>query len=302
MSVCIQPFTSRAHFAELPRARALLYPIAMRILVASLCLVGCYTAGPANRDVAASWTGRTRLELEDRWGPPVARDPGLETWTFDRTHIELPSGTLAVTATPASLDASGPGARVHAEGTLLDVAASFHPGALVKVTTAAVASIDPAGAVARIDGAALHWGPPNDANLHWGTIFGAHVGFGRLDTTGTPLPSGGVYLGGMLTPAFGLAGVYELAAGSGDGGSAMGMAAGVAAQWWPVNRFALRAGPALLLAFDPGFADARLRPGAVVGASYAMIKIGELAIDLRVDLAAGPSTAFGTAGVGVNVN
>jgi hypothetical protein len=193
-------------------------------------------------------------------------------------------------------------ATIHAQGTLLDVAAAFHPGALVKVTTAAVASIDPADTVAAVDGAALHWGPPNDANLHWGAIFGAHVGLGRLDTTGTPLPSGGAYVGGMLSPTLGLVGVYELAAGTSDGGSAMGMAAGVAAQWWPVNRLALRAGPALLLAFDPGFSDARLRPGAVAGASYAVIKICVLAIDLRLDVAAGPSTAFGTAGVGINVN
>ena len=37
-------------------------------------------------------------------------------------------------------------------------------------------------------------------------------------------------------------------------------------------------------------------------ASYAVIKVGVLAIDLRLDVAAGPSTAFGTAGVGINVN
>ncbi|MEO8844835.1 MAG: hypothetical protein ABI591_23815 [Kofleriaceae bacterium] len=273
------------------------------MLVTSLCLVGCYTGAPANRDVATSWVGHTRVELEHRWGVPVARDANLSTWTFERTHLELPGGGIAVTATPVTLDAAAPnGATLHARGTLIGLAATFHPGAIVKVTTAAVAAIDPAGAVAEIDGAALHWGPPNDANLHWGTIFGAHVGFGRLDTTGTPLPSGGAYIGGMLTPTFGLAGVYELVAGTSDRGSAMGMAGGVVAQWWPVNRFALRVGPALLLAFDPGFENARLRPGAVVGASYAVIKVGVLAIDLRLDLAAGPSTAFGTAGVGIAVN
>ena len=278
----------------------------MRIVVAALCLVGCYTGAPANRDVSTSWIGRPRVELEDRWGAPAARDPRLLTWTFDRTHVELPGGELHIAARPAVLEAGvvGPNgsATIHAQGTLLDVAAAFHPGALVKVTTAAVASIDPADTVAAVDGAALHWGPPNDANLHWGAIFGAHVGLGRLDTTGTPLPSGGAYVGGMLSPTLGLVGVYELAAGTSDGGSAMGMAAGVAAQWWPVNRLALRAGPALLLAFDPGFSDARLRPGAVAGASYAVIKIGVLAIDLCLDVAAGPSTAFGTAGVGINVN
>ncbi len=78
--------------------------------------------------------------------------------------------------------------------------------------------------------------------------------------------------------------------------------AGVAAQLWPVDRVALRAGPALLLAFDPGFEHARLRREAIAGASYAVVKVGVLGIDLRVDLAAGPSTAFGLAGIGVNVN
>jgi len=277
----------------------------MRIAIA-LCLVGCYTGAPANRDVSTSWLGRTRQGLEDRWGQPAARDPQLLTYTFSRTRVELPSAELHVGARPAVLEAGAIGpngsAVVHAQVNLIDVAAGFHPGALVKVTTAAVASIDPADRIAAMEGAALHWGPPNDVNLHWGTIFGAHVGLGRLDTTGTPLPSGGAYIGGMLAPTLGLAGVYELVAGTGETGSAMGMAAGVAAVYWPANRFSLHAGPALLLAFDPGFANARLRPGAVAGASYAVIKVGVLAIDLRLDVAAGPSTAFGTAGVGINVN
>ena len=58
--------------------------------MAALCLVGCYTGAPANRDVSTSWLGRTRAELEDRWGHPAARDPQMLTWTFDRTHVELP--------------------------------------------------------------------------------------------------------------------------------------------------------------------------------------------------------------------
>lgn len=278
----------------------------MKISLASLCLVGCYTGAPANRDVATAWVGRTRVDLEGRWGAPIARHDSLLIWTFDRTQVELPSGGLAVTAAPTTLDAGAQGpngsARLHAQWTRVDIGAAFHPGEITTVTTAARASIAAGDVVAGIDGAALHWGPPNDANLHWGTILGAHVGFGRLDTTGTPLPSGGVYIGGMVSPTLALVGAYELAAGTSEAGGAMGMAAGFAAQWWPVNRVALRAGPALLLAFDPGFEHARLRPGAIAGASYAVVKVGVLAIDLRVDLAAGPSTAFGLAGVGVNVN
>jgi hypothetical protein len=106
----------------------------------------------------------------------------------------------------------------------------------------------------------------------------------------------------MIGPTLGLVGTYSLVAGSGDGGGAMGMAAGFAAQYWPINRLWLRAGPALLLAFDPGFENVRLRPGVTTGASYAFIKVGVLALDLRLDLNAGPSTTFGTLGVGINLN
>ena len=82
----------------------------------------------------------------------------------------------------------------------------------------------------------------------------------------------------------------------------MGMAGGVAAQWWPVNRLWLRAGPAMLLTFDPGFTNAALRPGVTAGASYAVVKIGVLAIDLRAELAAGTTSTFGSLGVGIAVN
>ena len=215
-------------------------------------------------------------------------------WSFTRTHVTLPSVGVEERTLVAS---AGPGtAVVHA------IVPTVQPGLIEHRTTEAIALADPAGTIREVDGAALHWGPPNDVNLHWGTIFGAHVGMGRLDTTGTPLPSGGLYVGGMLSPTLGLVGTYALAAGTSDQGSAMGMAAGMAAQWWPVNRLWLRAGPALLLVFDPGFANPRLAPGATVGASYAVVKVGTLAIDARVDVAAGPSTSFGTVGVGVNLN
>jgi hypothetical protein len=278
--------------------------------VVLVCLAGCYTGAPANRDVARVWQGRTSAELETRWGAPQARDRDgdatVATWTFERTHVELPSGELHLASHPVVIDAvatTGPGgAHVHAEGNLLEIAGAFHPGAIVHTSTAAVALVDPAGTVERIDGAALHWGPPNDANLHWGMIYGAHVGMGRLDTTSTPLPSGGAYAGGMLGPTLGLVGVFDLSAGTSDAGGAMGMAAGVAAQWWPVNRLWLRAGPAMLLTFDPGFTAAALRPGVTAGASYAVVKIGVLAIDLRAELAAGTTSAFGSLGVGIAVN
>ncbi len=281
-----------------------------RIALFALALAACYTNAPANRDVQASWRGRTRAEIADRWGAPArhasAPPDDVAVWAFTRTHIELPDASLAVTPRPvvvgAVIDGPGGAGVVGVQATALDVAASFRPGEISHTTTEAVAIIDPAGTIADVQGAALHWGPPNDVNLHWGTIFGAHVGMGRLDTTPTPLPSGGAYIGGMLGPTLGLVGAFSLVAGTSDSGSAMGLAGGIAAQWWPVNRLWLRAGPALLLAFDPGFTNARLRPGVTTGASYAFVKVGTLAVDLRFDLAAGPSTAFGTLGVGVNLN
>ena len=73
-------------------------------------------------------------------------------------------------------------------------------------------------------------------------------------------------------------------------------------QYWPITRLALRAGPALLLASDPGVTNFRLRPGSSVGASYAAIKVGKLALDVYADVSGGPGVVFGSIGVGINVN
>ena len=289
-------------------ARRLLNATSMRIALPVLALAACYTHAPANRDVQASWRGRTHDEIVDRWGSPAthasAGPADVNVWSFSTTHISLPELNLAIAARPvaASPRVEVPGATGVVAVQAPDVAASFRPGAIWRTTTEAAAFVEPSGIISSVEGAALHWGPPNDVNLHWGTIFGAHVGMGRLDSTPTPLPSGGAYIGGMLDPTHGLVGTFSLVAGTSDSGSAMGLAGGIAAQWWPINRLWLRGGPALLLAFDPGFANARLRPGVTVGASYAVIKVGTFAIDARFDLNAGPSTAFGTLGVGVNLN
>ena len=285
----------------------------MRIVIPALALAACYTNAPANRDVQASWRGRMQPEIVDRWGHPAKQGAAgaggaghVMVWAFRTLQISLPDLDLAVAARPveASAQVGGPGitGAVAVHGTALDVHANAKPGEIWHTTTEAAAFVEPNGVISSVQGAALHWGPPNDVNLHWGTIFGAHVGMGRLDTTPTPLPSGGAYIGGMLSPTVGLVGTVSLVAGTSDGGAAMGLAGGLAAQWWPVNRFWLRAGPALLLTFDPGFNNAGLHPGATLGASYAFIKIGTLALDARFDLAAGPSTAFGTLGIGVNLN
>lgn len=266
----------------------------MRFAGVLFALAACYTGAPANRDVQLSWRGRTRAEIADRWGAPahhlVQPPVEIDVWAFDTTHFTLPDGSLAVAAqtTPTA--------------TAVDVQGSFRPGEIWHTTTEAAAIVQPTGTITSVEGAALHWGPPNDANLHWGTLLGAHVGMGRLDTTPTPLPSGGAYVGGMVSPTLGLVGTFSLATGTSDGGAAIGMAGGFAAQYWPENRFWVRAGPALLLVLDPGFTNARLAPGITTGASYAFVKVGTLAVDARLDVTAGPSTAFGTIGVGVNLN
>ena len=281
-----------------------------RLALSLVTLAACYTHAPANRDVQASWRGRTRAEILDRWGAPAnhASNPPneVDVWSFSTLHVELPTAQLAVVARPVAVAArvDGPGGTgvVAVRGTALDVAAVATPGSIWHTTTEAAAIVAPTGTISSVEGYALHWGPPNDVNLHWGVIFGAHVGMGRLDTTPTPLPSGGAYIGGMLGPTLGLVGTYSLVAGTSDAGGAMGMAGGMAVQWWPVNRFWLRGGPAMLLVLDPGFENARLAPGITAGASYAFVKVGRFALDARFDLAAGPSEAFGTVGVGVNLN
>jgi len=267
-------------------------------IVLGVVVSACYTNAPANRDVQASWRGRSQAEIVGRWGAPVAHEGAAQIWAYHRTHIDLPSADVNVEQHPVV--AVVPGAVLRTN--VVEVSGEFHPGAIVKTTYEAAAVIEPSGTITDVQGAALNWGPPNDVNLHWGTIFGAHVGMGRLDTTGTPLPSGGAYIGGMIGPTLGLVGTYSLAFGLGNGGGAMGMAGGMAVQWWPENRFWLRAGPALLLVLDPGFDNARFEPGATFGASYALVKVGTFALDARVDVNAGTSSTFGTVDIGVNLN
>src|SRR3954468_24089718 len=99
MYACDSQFTHGARIERLAWGMSLAESVLMRGL-ALLCLTGCYTGAPANRDVAHVWQGRSTTELETRWGAPQARDRDgdatVATWTFERTHIELPSGDLHV--------------------------------------------------------------------------------------------------------------------------------------------------------------------------------------------------------------
>jgi len=207
-------------------------------------------------------------------------------WSHSHHHIELPSAEAELTIEPGSIEGR----------------AELRPGAVWTTSTQVTALVDASGVITDVRGPSLRWGPPAGLNMRWGAIFGLHAGMGRLDDTGTPLPSGGAYVGGMLGPRLGLVGCFSMVSGKGDGGGAIGFAWGVAAQWWPEARLWLRAGPAMVLAFDPGFDNAGLAPGATGGASYALVHAGSFVLDLRVDLTTSTRATFGSLGVGVNVN
>jgi len=256
------------------------------------CVSGCYTGTRATLDANATWRGRSRTALVARWGTPTAVEAQADgttalVWTREGHRVEeLPSGSLRF-----ELDAEG-----------LDAELIARPGVVVKTQSHVVALVDTHGLVAAVRGRSLRLGIPEGVNMRWGFLFGVHAGMGRLDDTSMPLPSGGMYIGGMLSRAVGLVGTFSLASGSDDDGGAMGFAWGLGAQWWPSTRVSLRAGPAMVLAFDPGFEDAGLEPGVNGAASYALIKSGSFVLDVCLDLTAGTSTSFGSLGIGVNVN
>jgi hypothetical protein len=249
-------------------------------------LTGCYAGPQATADVNAAWRGRTRAELVDRWGAPDEGEPQDPVWTHHHHHVELPSAHAAVSIGPDHVD----------------VDAAARPGAVWTTTTAAVAHLDPAQRILAVEGRTLDWGAPRDANVRWGAILGGHLGLGRLGNTGTPLPGGGAYVGGMLGPTLGLVGAFAMTFGKDGAGGALGLSSGLALQWWPETDVWLRAGPAAVLGSDPGFDNWRFRPGATLGASYAIVRGRVFVLDLRLDGTVASSLSFGTIGVGVNVN
>ena len=251
---------------------------------------GCYSGARVTRDINTAWQGRSVTEIEAHWGKPatVTRkgDRDVLVWSYATRHIELPVIEAELRIDSNSFDARG----------------LFIPGRITKSSIEVAALVDASGTIIQVDGRSLRWGPPNDANIHWGVLFGAHAGMGRLDDTSRPLPSGGLYIGGMLTRTTGLVGTFSLVSGNDDDGAAMGFVWGLAAQHWPMTRLWVRAGPAAILAFDPGFEDIGFQPGITTGASYALIKSDTFVLDLRLDLNLGPSVALGSVGIGVNVN
>ncbi len=263
----------------------------MRVLsVFTLSLASCYSGSQTTPDINRSWQHHSAGEIRTRWGAPtqVAAEASgsVHVWSIKHRHYELPTLRAELNVGPNGLDAYG----------------EARAGKTWTTTTDVLVHVDAANMITSVEGPSLRWGPPNDANLRWGTIFGMHVGMGRLDDTATPLPSGGLYIGGMLSKTVGLVGSYSLTSGSDDAGGAMGMAWSLGAQWWPQMRIGLRVGPAMVLAFDPGFENVGLEPGINGSASYVLIRSGTFTLDMRMDITAGTSTRFANLGIGVNLN
>jgi hypothetical protein len=262
----------------------------VKALAALALLAGCYAGDKVSPDINKAWRGRSRASIEARWGTPeqvVAIEGGTAlVWSYETKHVELPTGSASLEITETSLD----------------FAASLQPGSVWTSKTEVVATLDAAGTVQTIRGPSVRWGAPADANLRSGVIFGMHAGMGRLDDTDTALPSGGLYIGGMLGPRLGLAGQYSMVFGKDNAGGAVGFAWGLGVHWWPATKVALRAGPALVLDLDPGFDNAAVAPGINGGASFALVRSGSFVLDLRFDATAAPDATFANIGVGVNVN
>jgi hypothetical protein len=265
-------------------------------LLATVCAVlgaACYSGSRAARDANIAWRGHARVELEGRLGEPRAVEPqpdgtALLRWTrTGQRIIELPSGSLDVNVTPTSFD----------------LRAEARPGRVERYEyDLASAVVDPAGTVLRFDSSWLVAGIPRGLNLRMGVVFGLHAGPGWLDDAATARPSLGIYLGGMIGPRLALLGAYSFVNGKDVDGAAMGHSWAFAAQYWPAARLAVRAGPAMVLDLDPGLEDPALSAGVIGAVSYALVRAGSFVLDLRFDATLSPSAAFGTLGVGVNVN
>ncbi len=269
-----------------------------------LLITGCYTGAAATRDVNQAWQGRSQQEIEAAWGKPhdsaaiapLTNSPAAATGA---TQLHWQHRHQNLTQLP------GAAAAVSIRNGQIDVMAAAQPGVIVTSTSDVlvdIASVDGQARVTRVVGPSLRWGAPAGINVRWGTVFGMAVGMGRLAETPTPLPSGSLYIGGMLGPRHALIGTMNLATGTADAGGAMGFAWGMGMQWWPSARLAVRGAPALVLAFEPGFNNVALAPGLLGGIGYAAVRAGNFVLDVRFDLTVSTNTAMGSLGVGVNLN
>ncbi len=263
----------------------------MRWILLCVLLSSCYAGNRASRDINHAWQGRQIGELQATWGKSSATQVGaqgtLETWSITNHHI------AALPSLKGSLDL-GPGG--------LDLYAEARPGAMRKSVTEIKVMVDGHGVITSMQGPSIRWGRPRGANLRSGLVMGMRASMGRLDDTKTALPGTGMYIGGMLGPRLALVGNYSFASGKDDAGGAIAMAWSIAPIYWLHSRVSVRGGPAIILAFDPGFEDLGAEGGLDGTLSYALVRSGSFVLDLRFDVTAGPDTQFATFGVGVNVN
>ncbi len=265
----------------------------MRLLALTLLATGCYTARSAAPDINTAWRGRARVDLEARIGPATQQaeqpDGNLALrWVGHGVNIKsLPSGHLDLKITPTSF--------------AIDAAAK--PGEAEKYEyTRALAIVAPNGTLLDVD-AAVAAGFPPGFNAHTGLVMGLTAGMGGIIEAGTPLPSVGVYIGGMVHPRLALIGTYSLVNGEdAQLGYVMGHAWGLGVQYWVRPRLTVRGGPAAILHFDPGLENPTFSSGATGGVGFAIVRSGSFVLDVRADAVVSTATLFGMAGIGVNVN
>jgi hypothetical protein len=265
----------------------------MRLFALMLLATGCYTARSAAPDINAAWLGRARLELEARIGPPTQQaqqpDGNLALrWVGHGVNIKsLPSGHLALKISPTSFS----------------IDAEAKAGEVEKYEyTRALALVAPSGILLDID-AAFAAGFPSGTNARTGLVMGLSAGMGTIIDASTPLPSVGVYIGGMVHPRLALIGTYNFVnAKDSQNGFAMGHAWGFGVQYWVASRWTLRGAPAAMLDLEPGLENPTFAPGATAGVGYALVRSGSFVLDVRADAFMSPSALFGMAGIGVNVN
>ena len=261
----------------------------LHMLLLIVASTGCYTGPRAARDVNLAWRGHPRVELDTRLGAPREMTPQADGTTLVRwtrrghRNIEIPVGSFGVNLTP----------------TQVDMNVELRPGTVAGFEfELATAVLDPNGTVLAFDSAWLAAGIPDGMNARTGIVFGLHGGFGGLDDASTPMPSLGAYIGGMLTGQVALLGAYAFVNGKSGEEFVQGHSWGLALQYWPTARFNVRAGPAMVLNTDP----VGLAPGGIAAASFAVLRAGSFVLDVRLDTTVSTASAFGTLGVGVNLN
>lgn len=265
----------------------------MRLLVLTLLATGCYTVRRAAPDINTAWRGRARASLEARIGPATQQaqqaDGNLALrWVGHGVNIKsLPSAYLDLKISPTSFS----------------IDAEAKAGEVEKYEyTRALALVAPNGTLLEID-AAFAAGFPSGTNARTGLVMGLTAGMGSFSDASTPIPSVGVYIGGMIHPRLALIGTYNFVnAKDSQAGYAMGHAWGFGVQYWVASRLTLRGAPAAVLDLEPGLDDATFAPGATVGVGYAIVRSGSFVLDLRADAFLSTSAVFGMAGIGVNVN